>query len=421
MATMEEGDRFLGDLREYNYLRHRPWSHPGPIDICSSPDLGCKSDKDRRAFGVSASGCWCPRVRRGTVRREDLLLLTGFRPLVSVLAQKYGKRIQFLFAAVMGTVGTIICIAGSQNYNYHTLLAGRMIQGLGVTAWESLSLAAVGDMFYLHERGWRTALLVATLACSASLVSIISGVMTQNVGWRYLFIACIPFNAIGLLATILLLPETQFRRPLLVATPSTSHTSENEKSTSNTNESQSVRPEQRHTESVPRRSYVQSLAPTSGTYSERNIFHLLSEIFMHLVNPAVIWILLVSGVMVSLFVVSAYITSQIWSVPPYNLNAAQNGYFYVGGLLGGILAIPIGDVCDWTARVFAKLNHGVFESEFRIPINILAVVFCALGWFLFMWDVNHPRPNGYYLGAFCHGAVCFGISVSSTSAGLYIL
>lgn len=51
-----------------------------------------------------------------------------------------------------------------------------------MTAWESLSLAAVGDMFYLHERGWRTALIVCSLACMASMVSIISGVIFENHG-----------------------------------------------------------------------------------------------------------------------------------------------------------------------------------------------------------------------------------------------
>lgn len=83
------------------------------------------------------------------------------RPVVSVLAQKFGKRPQFLFAAASGTLGTVICIIGSQQSSYNTLLAGRMVQGLGMTAWESLSLAAMGEMFYLHERGWRTAVCIS--------------------------------------------------------------------------------------------------------------------------------------------------------------------------------------------------------------------------------------------------------------------
>lgn len=344
--------------------------------------------------------------------------------MVSVLAQKYGKRPQFLFAAVTGTLGTIICIVGSQQNNYHTLLAGRMVQGLGVTAWESLSLAAVGDMFYLHERGWRTALIVCSLACMASMVSIISGVMFQNHGYQNLFVAELPFNIIGLLATIFLLPETQFIRQAprpTVASQAQTSANENEKEKSWDHQAETVHPPS-PTQQISRQSYAQTLRPWEPTsYTTKTIPHLLSEIFVHLINPAVFWILMVSAVLVAFFVVSAYILSQIWSVPPYNLNVAQNGYFWAGAFAGGVLAVFVGPLCDWSARTLARANGGFYEAEFRIPVNVLGALFCGLGWFLFMWVVENPRPDGYFLGAFCHGCACFGISVPSTSAGLYIL
>ncbi|KAG6368586.1 hypothetical protein INS49_002799 [Diaporthe citri] len=354
----------------------------------------------------------------------QLLLVAALGPLVSVLAQKYGKRPQFLFAAATGTLGTIVCIIGSQQNNYHTLLAGRLVQGLGVTAWESLSLAAVGDMFYLHERGWRTALIVCSLACMASMVSIISGVMFENHGYQNLFVAELPFDVVGLLATIFLLPETQFIRAAPQPADTTqAQTSPNgtEKEKSWDHQAEAVQPPS-PAQRLPRRSYAQTLAPWERTgYTTKSIPHLLSEIFVHLINPAVFWILMVSAVLVAFFVVSAYILSQIWSVPPYSLNVAQNGYFWAGAFAGGVLAVGVGPLCDWSARTLARANHGVYEAEFRIPVNILGALFCGLGWFLFMWVVENPRPDGYFLGAFCHGCACFGISVPSTSAGLYIL
>lgn len=342
-----------------------------------------------------------------------------------MLAQKYGKRPQFLFAAVMGTLGTIICIAGSQQMSYNTLLGGRMVQGLGTTAWESLSLAAMGDMFYLHERGLRTSITVATLTCTPSLVSIIGGVLTQNRGWKTIFIASLPFNLLGLVGAIFFLPESQFRRPGgpgLAKAPAAAESSWSEKKDTGAAVVEAESSDAALTTPVkPRMTYWQSLTPWSGTYSEKAVGHLLSEIFVHLINPAVIWIQLVSAVLISLYVVTAFITSQIWTPAPYFLNIAQNGYFYTGGFVGGVLATVAGPVCDWTARTLSRLNGGVFEAEFRIPVNIFGVVFCSLGWFLFMWDVNNPRPNGYYLGAFCYGAASFGISIPSTAAGLYIL
>lgn len=346
-----------------------------------------------------------------------------------MLAQKYGKRPQFLFASAAGTLGTIICIVGSQQDNYHTLLAGRMVQALGMTAWESLSFAAMGDMFFLHERGWRTAILVCSLASMASMVSIISGVMYQYHGYQTLFAAAVPFDAVGLLATVFLVPETQFLRPTDSASEEEEETAEghshalSEKEEKGRAENVEVaRPPTPSTSALGQKSYLKRLAPWSGTtYTQKHIPHLLAEIFIHLANPAVLWILLVSAVLVSLFVASSYIIAQVWSPPPYNLDVAQNGYFWAGPLAGGVLVVAVGPACDWLARAMARRNGGVFEAEFRIPVNVLGALFCGLGWFLFAWVVDNPRPDGYYLGSFALGCVCLGISVPSTSAGLYIL
>lgn len=300
-----------------------------------------------------------------------------------------------------------------------------MIQGLGVTAWESISLASVGDIYFLHERGLRTAVIVCSLACMASMVSIISGVMFQDHGYRTLFVAELPFNIVGLLATVFLLPETQFVRTTTsldktgASILQESSEKDKEERAQNIEEVPSTHPSRKQ---MPRKSYLKTLAPWSGTvYTKKSIPHLLAEIFVHLINPAVFWILMVSAVLVCFFVVTAYIISQIFSVPPYNLNVAQNGYFWTGAFIGGMLAVGIGPLCDWTARTLAKLNKGVFEAEFRIPVNILGALFVGLGWFLLMWVIDNPTANGYLLGSFAHGCVCFGISVPSTSAGLYIL
>lgn len=385
------------------------------------------------------------------------------RPLVSVLAQKYGKRPQFLLAAATGTLGTLLCLVGAAQatHGYRTLLAGRLVQGLGVTAWESLSLAAVGDLFYLHERGARTAVVVCSLACMASLVSMVGGVLFQDRGVRALFVAALPFDGVGLLATFFLLPETQFVRSSTKTSTSTrtrmrmagegrgqqvvviqeeeegcsgmkedkeDNIKEEREHAQNVEEAQVPKPATTTTTTtthvVPKKSYLQLLAPWSGTvYTTKSIPHLLGEILIHLVNPAVFWILMVSAVLVCFFVVSAYILSQLFSVAPYNLDVAANGYVWTGAFVGGLLAVGVGPLCDATARALARRNGGVFEAEFRLPVNVLGAAFVGLGWFLFMWVVDHPLlvPRGYLLGSFCHGCVCFGISVPSTSAGLYIL
>lgn len=48
-----------------------------------------------------------------------------------------------------GLIGSIICVASGNSYA--TLLAGRLRQGFGTTAHESLSTATIGDLYlFLH-------------------------------------------------------------------------------------------------------------------------------------------------------------------------------------------------------------------------------------------------------------------------------
>lgn len=141
-----------------------------------------------------------------------------------------------------------------------------------------------------------------------------------------------------------------------------------------------------------------------------------------------------------MYVSIAYILSQIFSVPPYNLTSAGNGFFYVGGeypsrftlqatsnttpagLLGGLIGgIGGAYLCNLSTKTLTRLNKGTHEPEFRIPVQIFAALLFGLGYFLFMWDLEHPTPHGYFFAAFCHGCICAGITLASTSASLYIL
>jgi MFS family permease len=176
-------------------------------------------------------------------------------------------------------------------------MAGRVIQGFGATAFESLSLATVGDIFYLHDRGWRTALIVLTLACMASLVSIISGVITENLGYRDLFTILLPFQVAGFLGTVFLLPESQFQREERIVAATHDSEQKNLDTDVEVCHKETAAPSEVG-EFKPRKTYVQSLAPFSQVYSNRNAFILFAEIFVHLLNPAVVWILLTSAVIV---------------------------------------------------------------------------------------------------------------------------
>ncbi len=109
-----------------------------------------------------------------------MLLCTGAcGPFVSALGRKYGKRPVYVASSIFGTVGIIISESAS---GYSTLLAGRILQGVGLAAYEALAIATIGDLFFVHERGPRVAVAMFLLAAISNGVSIIAGVITANLG-----------------------------------------------------------------------------------------------------------------------------------------------------------------------------------------------------------------------------------------------
>jgi MFS family permease len=262
----------------------------------------------------------------------ELLLVGALGPIVSVLAQKYGKRPQFLFATLFGVIGTGICIAGFDQTNlrksYDVLLAGRLVQGIGTTAYESLSVAAIGDMFFLHERGLRTALLVLTLACCSSFVAIIAGTLFEEHGARNLFVVLLPLQMFNLVGAFLFLPETQFRRDIQTTAQMSSAEEVQE------NDGHAVAPKavlKDDSGNVPlKRTFVQDLRLTSGMYTQISMLKLLGRIFVNFLNPAVLWIQLVSAVLVVRLQIPFYSTSffmpNIYAVLPsrHNLHPSPN-------------------------------------------------------------------------------------------------
>jgi MFS family permease len=88
-------------------------------------------------------------------------------------------------ASVFGIVGTIICQTSKASYNQ--LLAGRIIQGAAIAAYESVSFTVVGDLYFVHERGVRLSIINLVFTSVTGLASIIGGPITTNLGWRWMF------------------------------------------------------------------------------------------------------------------------------------------------------------------------------------------------------------------------------------------
>jgi hypothetical protein len=202
--------------------------------------------------------------------------------------------------------------------------------------------------------------------------------MFEHLGARTLFVVLLPLQIFGLLGTVFFLPESQFRRgedgdgareDSMAPTERVVTASEEggEKRGAETRETTaSSSPGSPHARiAIPKRTFLQDLRPFTGiTYTHTPVLQLLGEIFIHLLNPAVLWVQLVSAVLVSFFVGTAYTLAQIFTPPPYSLSVSQNGFFFTGALIGGLLSLSAGSICDFTAKHLARRNKGGTYHDF---------------------------------------------------------
>ncbi|KAJ5552706.1 hypothetical protein N7494_002084 [Penicillium frequentans] len=338
----------------------------------------------------------------------QLLVVALMVLFVNAFSRKWGKRPTFLLSSVIGIVGSVI---GATSTNYSGLLAARIVQGLGVVAYESLALPMIGDLFFVHERGLYISIVSLLLGGVSNFSSVICGPITVHLGWKYLFNLLIVFEGVHLLLQFLYVPETQHRR----ATPMmTSISSSPKESAVGIEDIETFRPT-----FSPKKPWTQELHIFTGSYTSTNFFLLLCVPLLACLNLSVLWSILISGYFLSLYVATAYLLSQIFTAPPYLLTSSGVGYLSLGPFIGGLLASVLASIFnDSIARKCSQKNNGYYEPEYRLFLGAggaLAVV----GFVSFGYAVQTERS--YYLTAFLHGLGLFGIMFILIASASYAL
>jgi MFS family permease len=306
------------------------------------------------------------------------------------------------------------------------------------SAFESLVVSMIGDLFFVHQRGVFMTIMQFILGAASNFSAIIVGPIATNLGWRYLFHILIAFTAIETILLVLFVPETQYNRDHRydideLSDVNLSALAEDEKNyrhPDNSNSPAAKEPDIARADtditvvgsaaSRPKKTFTQELAIFTGTYSKDNLFQLFIAPFAVCTNLAVLWMVIITGTLTAFFVAQSYDMAQIFMFPPYNLSAAGVGYLSVGPFLGGLLAsILLGGTLDpITVKWCAKMNEGVYEPEYRllgmIPSLLTGVGLCVFGYMA-------EEKFSYYATAFFHGLDLFGIVCAAISASAYAI
>lgn len=359
-----------------------------------------------------------------------VLLVAGSTGIfISAIARKIGKRPVFVFSSTMAVVG---CIVAQSAHSYSTLVGGRVVQGLGAAAYETLVVSAVGDMFYVHERGLRVSIMMFIIATVSNMVLLVAGPITAYLGWRYNFYILLPFVTLQLIVLILFVPETSYLRDrkydidetlsntILGSIQTVVH---NDAANCEViNDKSQPAPEVDQVEMVPpaRKTFWQRMALYDRTFSNDSIFKLILSPIVILSNVAVLYCVLVSGVTLAWFVGSSIMASVIFSVPPYLLSSAGVGYTSAAPCIGGILGTAaVALVADRQMRWMVHRNNGIYEPEFRLPLTLVGMLFAVPGMVGFGFAVRDARS--VYVVCVCWGIMMFGLNIIVITTASFVL
>ena len=119
-------------------------------------------------------------------------------PIWGKLGDLYGRRGMFMSSIVIFLIGS--ALSGlSQNMN--ELIGFRAVQGLGAGGLMVGAMAIIGDLVPPRERGRYQALIGIMMPIAFVGGPLVGGLLTDHVGWRWVFYINIPLGIAALLVT----------------------------------------------------------------------------------------------------------------------------------------------------------------------------------------------------------------------------
>jgi EmrB/QacA subfamily drug resistance transporter len=121
-----------------------------------------------------------------------------------------GRKPVWVAGLVIFTLGSALCGAAS---SLPGLVAARAFQGLGGALLFAPGMAIISDAFPAAERGLALGLNAVVAALGVSAGPTLGGLITEAVGWRWLFYLNVPLGVFGLLGTWQVLDNAGPRAP----------------------------------------------------------------------------------------------------------------------------------------------------------------------------------------------------------------
>src|SRR5947209_12315434 len=123
----------------------------------------------------------------------------------AALGDRFGRRLVFTSGLALFTLASATCALAP---NVSELIAARTAQGLGAAAVLPLSLTILTTAFPPEKRGMIVGVYGGLAGLAVALGPIVGAVVTQAIGWHWVFWLNVPIGLVATALALRLLPES---------------------------------------------------------------------------------------------------------------------------------------------------------------------------------------------------------------------
>jgi EmrB/QacA subfamily drug resistance transporter len=124
-----------------------------------------------------------------------LVTATVSGPIYGKLSDIFGRRVIFITGVLIFLLGSVLSGLSGDMFQF---IAFRGLQGLGAGALFPVALSIIGDIFSPSERGKYQGFFGAVFGLSSLIGPALGGIITDSVGWHWIFYVNVPIGAVVL-------------------------------------------------------------------------------------------------------------------------------------------------------------------------------------------------------------------------------
>jgi EmrB/QacA subfamily drug resistance transporter len=134
------------------------------------------------------------------------LTLAALILTAGALADRYGRRLIFIAGVVCFTLSSLLC---GLAWSIAALDVARALQGIGGAALFATALALIGHEYRGADRFGALAVWGATIGAAVACGPLVGGILTDGLGWRWIFFVNIPVGVFALVVAVTRISESR--------------------------------------------------------------------------------------------------------------------------------------------------------------------------------------------------------------------